>query len=1160
MINTLRLYSLYCSVLLLLPLFLRGQVLHYTIQSNHNIETEGMLISEDKQFAVTYTANGQYDIWNMQTWKKVQQVNAGHLLYNQSPTPYGYTFHSPPALSPDSRFLITEYHSDKAPHSGVKTDYAIWDMNTGELFREIADDINHHEVDYSLVQFHDAQTLLLHGANHTIQKYEITVKTLDGRILQQIHYRRPFAIGRDHYRFGKDDLEWRSATLAMSKDQRMIALGTNNGQIFLFRTGSRKQKELMQPEQLFIIDPDFPAKRISFSEDGKFLMASSKVRTRIWNIETGKTITYDYPFYSINIGDNGPRRLYYGAASDNCQYIYTTSFTNGIGYHTIQETLSGRIVEQFQTNEQQPEKDRLYFGYWDNSKISNDGSALFSISGRIISERKTGSGTKHNILNNLTTLTNVVFNEKTSELIVGEKYNNAFILNLSDRSPSFLRTFPYVADTLGISKEPNHEFSFEDNIIISRDSNYLLTYDVDIPQDFRCAYIWNIKTREPVDSCQEPDVHAWQTQRDILKHFRQSAKWQHLFKPISHWKRNEGLITLSNGIVITIDPYKACRFITDTGKGLVVSDYTIAANKLYAGLFDGSIMIYDVKTGNLEKCIPGSKTLHYQKNREAIYNPISKIRLSENGLYLYFIAHGKNFNEEVVKYDLAINKVINVYADQSGDLNDLILIEKNDLLITSGNSKVTFWRNSTAQLLANLYVLDKEYILITPDGFYTCSKRGNEILNIIGDKNTYSKTKLDLRYNRPDTVLTRLGIASATNLQKLQNASLVRIPTQNIADVPGAGNDQKIPELTFTCSRSGLTTRLSIQATDKFSRLKRMYVLINGVVVRKIDLPPSHKTNQEIEVELSAGRNIIDVYVVNDRNLESLRPSIDIVNEQPALKPTLYLIAVGVDRYEKLSLDRQLQFAVKDARNMTSLFSKRKTPFEQISIDTLFNEDFNLAALQRLKNKINQSGVNDCVLFYYAGHGLLHKGKFIMGTSNVDMGDPVSGVSLSDVEQLLTDIKSRNKLILLDACQSGDMLTAGIKELDVQPAFPSTTRSRETNVLYPADKEKVLAFDLMKDIFSGQPSETNNGCVVLAAARAYQEALEGDDSEGIQNGLFTYCIIEGLKQQKADRDKDGKITIYELQEYLNTVVPAKTKNKQIPVVRSENPLNDFQIW
>jgi ABC-type proline/glycine betaine transport system ATPase subunit len=63
-----------------------------------------------------------------------------------------------------------------------------------------------------------------------------------------------------------------------------------------------------------------------------------------------------------------------------------------------------------------------------------------------------------------------------------------------------------------------------------------------------------------------------------------------------------------------------------------------------------------------------------------------------------------------------------------------------------------------------------------------------------------------------------------------------------------------------------------------------------------------------------------------------------------------------------------------------------------------------------------------------------------------------------------------------------------------------------------------------------------------------------------KNGLFTYCLINGIKSKEADLNGDGEIMLSELQKYVQKQVMKLSGGKQQPTSRIENITMDFRLW
>ena len=70
-----------------------------------------------------------------------------------------------------------------------------------------------------------------------------------------------------------------------------------------------------------------------------------------------------------------------------------------------------------------------------------------------------------------------------------------------------------------------------------------------------------------------------------------------------------------------------------------------------------------------------------------------------------------------------------------------------------------------------------------------------------------------------------------------------------------------------------------------------------------------------------------------------------------------------------------------------------------------------------------KSKVDDYVYVHIAGHGLLDDDlNWYFATQNIDFFDPsVNGLKYEDIEGLLDGIPARNKMLLMDACHSGEV-------------------------------------------------------------------------------------------------------------------------------------------
>lgn len=84
-----------------------------------------------------------------------------------------------------------------------------------------------------------------------------------------------------------------------------------------------------------------------------------------------------------------------------------------------------------------------------------------------------------------------------------------------------------------------------------------------------------------------------------------------------------------------------------------------------------------------------------------------------------------------------------------------------------------------------------------------------------------------------------------------------------------------------------------------------------------------------------------------------------------------------------------------------------------------------------------------------------------------------------------------------------------------------------------------------------------SGATIISAASGYDFAFKSDVW---RSGVFTYCVLQGLLNGLADANKDGGITVTELQDYVGEQVLLLTPKQQRPTSRQVNYSNDWQGW
>ncbi|MFH2202259.1 MAG: caspase family protein [Elusimicrobiota bacterium] len=166
------------------------------------------------------------------------------------------------------------------------------------------------------------------------------------------------------------------------------------------------------------------------------------------------------------------------------------------------------------------------------------------------------------------------------------------------------------------------------------------------------------------------------------------------------------------------------------------------------------------------------------------------------------------------------------------------------------------------------------------------------------------------------------------------------------------------------------------------------------------------------------------------------------------------------------------------------------------------------------------------VYFYYSGHGAPDPER---GTAYILPwdGDPSflksSGYPLAKLYASMSKLKSKENIVLLDACFSG------------------------------AGGRSVIAKGMRPLVMEVQTSAPQSGRLSVLSAAAGSEVAGSLEEQG--HGMFTYYLLKGLKGE-ADLNGDKQVTLRELHDYTLKEVrrAARRQNReQTPVFASPSP-------
>jgi hypothetical protein len=500
-------------------------------------------------------------------------------------------------------------------------------------------------------------------------------------------------------------------------------------------------------------------------------------------------------------------------------------------------------------------------------------------------------------------------------------------------------------------------------------------------------------------------------------------------------------------------------------------------------------------------------------------------------------------------------------------VNNSNVIIDNDNLVAISSKGITWYKimpGDTLAYKAEIYSVDNLNSIYISYPWYSADKKASETLRFLKGNSIFSFEQLDVKYNRPDKVLEAIGNTDTALIKSYRKAWEKRIKKLGI-DTTVFRDGYSVPEADFI-NRDAIeyeqktgTLRLHIKGIDSTYKLDRFNVWVNeaplfgqrGVNI-KTCLPAGREKCNSIDttitIKLSQGENRIETSITNVNGTESYRMPL-YVNYTPAVKQKemTRFIGIGIDQFKESNYN--LQYSSKDIRDLAVKLKEQYK--DNIIIDTLFNENVTTANVKALKQKLQQTSVNDKVIVSYSGHGLLSDSlDYYLSTYDINFQKPEEkGLPYDELENLLDSIPARKKLMLIDACHSGEVDKE--EGIAMNKLADSLGLAKGIIIDQPQQQQHVglkNSFELMQSLFVNVGKST--GATIISAAAGNQFALERGD---LKNGVFTYSILEAM-------NKYPTIKISELKKIVGERVEQLTNGMQKPTSRNETIAVDWSLW
>jgi WD40 repeat protein len=432
----------------------------------------------------------------------------------------------------------------------------------------------------------------------------------------------------------------------------------------------------------------------------------------------------------------------------------------------------------------------------------------------------------------------------------------------------------------------------------------------------------------------------------------------------------------------------------------------------------------------------------------------------------------------------------------------------------------------------------KRWILWTPSGYYDASPGGEDFIgwHVNNGKDQaadfFPASRFRSTYYRPDVIDRVLKtLDEAVALQQANEEAGRKQATQVLLR-------EKLPPVVAVASPADgadvsatpIKVRYSVRSQEPLTGLK---VLVDGRPVSVEGLVKPLKESGDLSVSIPSRDCEVSI-IAENRNAVSEAATVRLrwkgvaaAKEEFQIKPKLYVLAVGVSRYEDPAL--RLGLAAKDALDFGAVWAEQKGQLysgveAKVLTDGQATKGNILDGLEWLQRQVTQ---HDVAMLFFAGHGVNDStGVFYFLPVDSDLEKlKRTGISQADITSTVATIAGK-VLVFMDACHSGNLM------------------------------EKVKrrgSVDISAVI--NELASAENGAVVFSSATGRQYALEKSEWG---NGAFTKGLVEGI-QGKANYGGTGRITLNMLDLYVSERVKALTQGEQTPTTVKPPNVPDFPL-
>lgn len=541
------------------------------------------------------------------------------------------------------------------------------------------------------------------------------------------------------------------------------------------------------------------------------------------------------------------------------------------------------------------------------------------------------------------------------------------------------------------------------------------------------------------------------------------------------------------------------------------------------------------------------KFLKFAMNKERIYDKTllpTEVLMNVNGPYKNIVEIAKTYESISEAGDFETVKQVRISKDRKYLVAGL----------TDGTIRIINTKNRN---MISLLSRGSKWVVFSADGIYDSSIDGGDLLKIRAAAAVFSIDQFAVTKNRPDLLLQRMELGTTEQIQHYSKLAQARA-SKFAAGEQGYAN---IPVSSIVKARqNGKKAQLELSFKGNNSPLKTYNIFINDVPLYGSQGKDISGTEAliETEVELTSGKNKIEVSCVNSFGVESYR-SLQYLNYDRPVKGDLYYIGLGVSKYKDARIN-QLLYAHKDAIDLGNVLKATdRTEFANVYAVTYTDEQVTRETIKKLKNFLKNAKVDDSFVLFIAGHGVHDTDEastYYYITHDTQLDDLKStAASFELIEDTLQQIAPRKKLFLMDTCESGELDSVDSKSLlasaDKQKIRARSLKVKEKKYSDTSVSSHSRKYLLDKDRYIYNNVARRSGAIVFSSSRGGEFSYEPASFNKNENGYFTKEVIAALQGGTSDI-KQKSLIIRDLKEIVARKVSERTKGLQNPTIDRDN--------